>query len=85
MVDTPHPQYAVTGQSFGTEPDGQGGYHQVATVHFVTASGDRSHVSVPVTHYTARNVHDAINSLATRMEQVRSLGSGPPPSHENMA
>lgn len=80
MTDTAHPQYAVTGQSFATQPNGQGGYHQVATVHFVTASGDAAHVEVPMTHYTARNVHDAIMSLSSRMEQVRNLnGTNPPP------
>lgn len=85
MADSPHPTYAVTGQSFGTEPNGQGGYQQTATVHFVTASGDAAHVKVPMTHYTARNVHDAIAAQASRMEQVRSLGSGPPPPPENPA
>ena len=85
MADTPHPTYAVTGQTFATEPDGTGGYQQVATVHFATASGDKAHVKVPMTHYTARNVHDAIAAQAARMEQVRSLGQGPPPPHENPA
>lgn len=83
MADNPHPQYAVTGQSIATEPTQQGGYQEVATVHFQTASGDAAHVKIPMTHYTARNVHDSIQSLATRMEQVRNLGSGPPPPHEN--
>lgn len=81
MADNPHPQYTVTGQSFATEPNGSGGYQQVATVHFQTASGDTAHVKVPITHYTARNVHDAISALSTRMEQVRSLnGSTVPPA-----
>lgn len=85
MADSPHPTYAVTGQSFATEPNGQGGYQQTATVHFTTASGDTAHVKVPMTHYTARNVHDAIAAQAARMEQVRALGSGPPPPPENAA
>lgn len=85
MADRPHPNYVVTGQQMSTEPNDQGGYHQVATVHFRTASGDAAHVKIPLTHYTARNVHDAIQSLSTRMEQVRSLGSGPPPPPENPA
>lgn len=80
MADTPHPTYAVTGQTFGTEPNGQGGYQQTATVHFVTASGDAAHVKIPMTHYTARNVHDAIAAQAARMEQVRNLnGTNVPP------
>lgn len=83
MADNPHPTYAVTGQTFSTEPNGSGQYEQTATVHFVTASGDANHVKMPMTHYTARNVHDAIQAVATRMEQVRSLGSGPPPPPEN--
>jgi hypothetical protein len=85
MADVPHPQYAVTGQQFGIEPTGTGGYQDTATVHFVTASGDAAHVKIPMTHYTARNVHDAIQAQATRMEQVRSLGNGPPPPAENPA
>ena len=83
MADTVHPQYQVTGQQFTTEPNGTGGYQDTATVHFVTASGDANRVRIPMTHYTARNVHDAIAAVANRMEQVRSLGQGPPPSHEN--
>ena len=83
MADSPHPTYAITGQTFATEPNGQGGYQQTATVHFVTASGDASHVKLPVTHYTARNVHDAVSAMATRMEQVRSLNGSNPPPHEN--
>lgn len=83
MADNAHPQYAVTGQQFNTEPNGTGGYHQVATVHFVTASGDAAHVKVPLTHYTARNVHDAITALSTRMEQVRSLNGATVPPAEN--
>lgn len=85
MADTPHPTYAVTGQAFTTEPNGQGGYHEVATVHFATASGDAAKVKVPMTHYTARNVHDAIVAQAARMEQVRALGTGAPPPHESAA
>lgn len=85
MTDTPHPQYAVTGQSFTTEPNGSGGYEQTATVHFVTASGDAAHVKLPMTHYTARNVHDAITAQATRMEQVRNLNGVNVPPHENPA
>lgn len=85
MADSPHPTYTVTGQAFATEPDAQGGYQQTATVHFATASGDKAHVKMPMTHYTARNVHDAITALSTRMEQVRNLGSGPPPPPENPA
>jgi hypothetical protein len=83
VVDVPHPTYAVTGQSFATEPNGQGGYQQTATVHFVTASGDAAHVKIPTTHYTARNVHDAITAMATRMEQVRNLNGATVPPAEN--
>lgn len=85
MADSPHPQYAVTGQSFGIEPNGQGGYQQVATVHFVTASGDAAHIKLPLTHYTPRNAHDAITSLASRMEAVRSLNGTKIPPQENPA
>jgi hypothetical protein len=83
MADIPHPQYSVTKQTFAVEPDNVGGYQQTATVHFVTASGDAAHVKLPVTHYTARNVHDAITSLAQRMEQVRSLNGMTAPPAEN--
>jgi len=85
MADNAHPTYSVTGQQFATEPTEQGGYHQVATVHFVTASGDHSHVKIPMTHYTARNVHDAISSLSNRMEQVRNLNGANVPPQENPA
>lgn len=84
MADNAHPQYAVTGQSFTTEPDGRGGYQKVATVNFVSPSGDHSSVTLPMTHYTARNVHDAITAVVTRMEQVRSLGVNPPPPEEGI-
>lgn len=83
MADAPHPQFQVTGQTFTTEPNGQGGYHQVANVHFVTASGDAAHVQVPMTHYTARNVHDAIMAQASRMEAVRNLNGANVPPPEN--
>lgn len=83
MADNAHPTFAVTKQQFATEPDGSGGYHQVATVHFVTASGDAGHVKLKTSHYTARNVHDAINDLATRMEQVRNLNGTNVPTAEN--
>jgi hypothetical protein len=83
MADNPHPTFAVTKQTFTTEPNAQGGYEQVATVHFVTASGDAAHVKIPATHYTARNVHDAVSAMATRMEQVRTLNGGNPPAAEN--
>lgn len=85
MADNAHPTYGVTAQHFTTEPTGQGGYHEVATVHFVTASGDESHVKIPMTHYTPRNVHDAITSLADRMEAVRSLNGTNVPPRENPA
>ena len=82
MADTAHPTYEVTGQQFMTEPDGQGGYHEVAHVAFRTPSGTHAHVKVQMTHYTARNVHDAIARHQNRIEQVNSLGQGPPPPHE---
>lgn len=83
MADAPHPQFGVTKQTFQTEPDGQGGYQQTATVHFVTASGDAAHVTLPAHKYTARNVHDAVSALASRMEQVRSLTGENVPPPEN--
>ena len=85
MADRPHPTYQVQSQQFATEPNGTGGYHMVATVHFVTASGDAAHIKIPLTHYTARNVHDAITTLADRMEAVRALGRGAPPPPESPA
>lgn len=79
MADKPHVTYTVTGQHRHSKPDGQGNFRDHMRVHYQTASGDQSHVDVPITHYTAENVHAAIHQEAAEMEQVRSLGEGPPP------
>lgn len=85
MADAPHVQYEITHQSVAMEPDGHGNFHKVHTTHFRTANGTESFVKHPHTHYTARNVHDAIQAEVDRIHQVASLGHGPPPPHETEA
>lgn len=80
MVDLPHVTYEVTHQHRHTKPDGRGNFADHMRVHFQTASGTESHVDVPITHYTAENVHNAVQLHATEIEQVNSLGNGPPPA-----
>lgn len=81
MADTPHVQYEVTHQSKGMEPDGHGSFVPTFTVHYKTADGVESHIKMPATHYTARNVHEAIQHEATTIAQVAALGQGAPPPH----
>lgn len=79
MADKPHVTYTVTHQHRHIKPDSAGNFKDHMRVHFHTASGTASHVDVPITHYTAENVHNAVQLHATEIEQVNSLGEGPPP------
>lgn len=82
MADHPHPTYTVTHQAVSMEPDGHGDFHKVHTVHYRTASGVDSHVKLPAHEFTARNVHDAIEHEASRIEQVAALNGTNVPEHE---
>lgn len=73
MADHPHVSYKVKKQHKRSEPDGNGGFQDMWTVHYQTPSGTDSHVQLPATHYTAPNVHAAITADATEIEKVNSL------------
>jgi hypothetical protein len=68
-------------QERDTEPDGQGGYHEVMTVHYTAPSGTRSRVKLPVSQYSKENAAAAIHHDMTNIEGVQSLDGqelGPP-------
>lgn len=60
-----------------SEPDGNGGFHDVFTVGFTTPSGTRTHVKVPASHYSAQNVAAAIHHEASQVESVHALENVP--------
>lgn len=83
MADHAHVTYKVRHQHQQTEPNGQGSFHDVMHVHYETASGTQAKVKIPMTHYTARNVHDAIMADHDEIEKVNSLQPGAPvPPHQ---
>lgn len=83
MTDRPHPQYEITHQSKSTEPDETGALQDTWHVHYETPSGTRSWVKLPATHYTPRNVHEAISNEMRAIEGVHALGDGTvPPAHD---
>jgi hypothetical protein len=73
-TDKPHVSYTIDKQHMETEPDGQGGLHDVWKVHFTTPSGTKAHVSVPDSEYTAENVAATVNDKVSHIEQVHALG-----------
>lgn len=79
MADTIHPQYEVGTMTKAPEPDGAGGFHDVWTVPYTTASGIKSHVKLPATHLTAANVHSLIAHEHRHITAVQNLGHGAPP------
>lgn len=60
-----------------TEPDGNGGFHDVWKVHFTTPSGTATHVTVPDAEYTPKNVAAAIHQETAAVEGVHALEGQP--------
>lgn len=73
MADVPLRHVTDIKQSRETEPDGQGGYHDVYKVAFTTPSGTRTHIKVPHTHYTAPNVAQLMAHELQHVEGVHAL------------
>lgn len=68
--------FTVGKQKMTTEPDGQGGVHQVWKVPFTTGSGAEGHVTVPDNQYTMSHVAELIKHKVAHVEAVARLGQG---------
>lgn len=73
MTDQPHVDYTVTGIVHSMEPDGNGNFTPSKTVHYESADGHKSHVTVPAKHFTAPYVHALINHDLTSIREVAAL------------
>ena len=73
---TPEPPFTDIQQSINPESDGNGGIHDVWTVHATSPSGTRFHVKVPDSHYSADNVATALMDKVGHVEAVHALEHG---------
>lgn len=64
-------------QSKQSEPDGNGGFHDVFHIAFTTPSGTRTHVKLPASHYDAANAAAAIHHETRAVESVHALADKP--------
>lgn len=74
-TESPTPPFTVVGQQQATEPDGQGGLHDVMHVTYETRSGVRARHTHPMANYTAQNVAAAITPVAQQIDSVSQLGT----------
>jgi hypothetical protein len=77
MSDTPGLHVTDIKQSKQSEPDGNGGFHDVVHIAFTTPSGSRSHVKIPHSHYSKENAAAAIHHEVSIVESVHDLADRP--------
>lgn len=72
--------YRITHQEHEEKYAGAGQTEQHVHVHFETPKGNRAKVVIPLTHYTARNIHREVAPLAQEMDKVSEMHGDKEPS-----